>query len=67
MRCLKRYVVREVYRTLVAPGALPPSLSVPYGHSSIGGSHRTRIGVVEGGLEGDAVAEAVDSHGGLSS
>jgi transposase len=29
LRCLKRYVAREVYRTLVAPGGLPPSVSVP--------------------------------------
>lgn len=29
LRCLKRYVAREVYRILVAPGALPPSVSVP--------------------------------------
>lgn len=29
LRCLKRYVAREVYRILVAPGVLPPSLSVP--------------------------------------
>ena len=29
LRCLKRYVAREVYRTLVAPRVLPPSLSVP--------------------------------------
>ena len=29
LRCLKRYVAREVYRILVAPGVLPTSLSVP--------------------------------------
>ncbi len=29
LRCLKRYVAREVYRILVAPGALPSSVSVP--------------------------------------
>ena len=29
LRCLKRYVAREVYRILVAPGALPPSISTP--------------------------------------
>src|SRR5215212_3657030 len=29
LRCLKRYVAREVYRILVAPGALPPSIWVP--------------------------------------
>ena len=29
LRCLKRYVAREVYRILVAPGALPSSISVP--------------------------------------
>ena len=29
LRCLKRYVAREVYRILMAPGALPPSISVP--------------------------------------
>ena len=29
LRCLKRYVAREVYRTLTAPGALPSSVSVP--------------------------------------
>jgi transposase len=28
LRCLKRYVAREVYRILVAPGALPSSISV---------------------------------------
>jgi transposase len=29
LRCLKRYVAREVYRILMAPGGLPPSISVP--------------------------------------
>jgi transposase len=29
LRCLKRYVAREVYRILTAPGALPSSVSVP--------------------------------------
>ena len=29
LRCLKRYVAREVYRILVARGGLPPSVSVP--------------------------------------
>jgi transposase len=29
MRCLKRYVAREVYRILTAPGALPSYVSVP--------------------------------------
>jgi transposase len=29
LRCLKRYVAREVYRLLTAPGALPSSVSVP--------------------------------------
>ena len=29
LRCLKRYVAREVYRTLTAPDALPSSVSVP--------------------------------------
>ena len=29
LRCLKRYVTREVYRILTAPGALPSSVSVP--------------------------------------
>ena len=29
LRCLKRYVAREVYRILMAPGALPSSNSVP--------------------------------------
>ena len=27
--CLERYVAREVYRILTAPGALPSSVSVP--------------------------------------
>ena len=29
LRCLKRYVAREVYRILTAPGALPSSVSMP--------------------------------------
>jgi hypothetical protein len=29
LRCLKRYVAREVYRILTAPGTLPASVSVP--------------------------------------
>ena len=29
LRCLKRYVAREVYRILTASGALPSSVSVP--------------------------------------
>ncbi len=29
LRCLKRYVAREVYRILVAPGGLPSSISMP--------------------------------------
>ena len=29
LRCLKRYVAREVYRILTAPGALPSAVSVP--------------------------------------
>jgi transposase len=29
LRCLKRYVAREVYRILTAPGAIPSSISVP--------------------------------------
>jgi transposase len=29
LRCLKRYVAREVYRILTAPGTLPSSVSVP--------------------------------------
>src|SRR5215217_5222936 len=29
LRCLKRYVAREVYRILTAPGALPSYVSVP--------------------------------------
>jgi transposase len=29
LRCLKRYVAREVYRVLTSPGALPSSVSVP--------------------------------------
>ena len=29
LRCLKRYVAREAYRILTAPGALPTSVSVP--------------------------------------
>ena len=29
LRCLKRYVAREVYRIPTAPGALPSSVSVP--------------------------------------
>jgi len=29
LRCLKRYVAREVYRVLRAPGTLPSSVSVP--------------------------------------
>ena len=29
LRCLKRYVAREVYQIVTAPGALPSSVSVP--------------------------------------
>jgi len=29
LRCLKRYVAREVYQIFMAPGALPSSISVP--------------------------------------
>ena len=29
LRCLKRYVAREIYRILTAPGTLPSSVSVP--------------------------------------
>jgi transposase len=29
LRCLKRYMAREIYRILTLPGALPPSVSVP--------------------------------------
>ncbi len=29
LRCLKRYVAREVYRILTAPDTLPSSVSVP--------------------------------------
>ena len=29
LRCLKRYLAREVYQILTAPGTLPSSVSVP--------------------------------------
>jgi hypothetical protein len=29
LRCLKRYVAREIYRILTDPGTLPSSVSVP--------------------------------------
>jgi transposase len=29
LRCLKRYVAREIYRILTAPRSLPPSVSLP--------------------------------------
>jgi transposase len=29
LRCLKRYVAREVYRILTAPGAVPSLVPVP--------------------------------------
>jgi transposase len=29
LRCQKRYIAREIYRILTAPGPLPPSVSLP--------------------------------------
>jgi transposase len=29
LRCLKRYLAREVYQIMMAPGTLPSSVSVP--------------------------------------